>query len=472
MRRFRISVFLAVVVAAVAGLSVAPAPHATAATTTLVPSADARVEEANPGTNYGGSSLRVDAGSGPDVESYLKFSVGTLPGAVTSATLRVFATTGTVDGPAVFTTSTSWSETALTWGSRPARTSAATADKGSIASGWVEFNITSLVPGSGTFSFVLAGTSSDGVDFTSREGSTNKPQLVIGTGTSKTGDPVVATAGDVACSTSDSNYNGGNGTATACRQKWTSNLLVGAPDAAVLALGDLQYSSGSLSSYQAVYDPTWGRVKSITRPVPGNHDYNTSGASGYFSYFGSLASPQEPTCTSGCKGYYSFDIGTWHMIALNSNCDAVPCTAGSPQETWLRQDLASHRNMCTLAFDHHARWSSGHGGDNAFMQPMWENLVNAGAEILLSGHSHHYERFAPQNASGGADPPRGVRQFVVGTGGAFFTGVGTPHANSQVLNNNTFGVLRLTLHPTSYDWTFVPDTGSGSLTDSGSTACH
>jgi hypothetical protein len=275
---------------------------------------------------------------------------------------------------------------------------------------------------------------------------------------------VIAVAGDIACATSDANYNGGNGTATACRQKATSNLVVNGGYAAVLALGDNQYNSGSLSSFQAAYDPTWGRFKSITHPAVGNHEYGTPNASGYFSYYG--ASAGDPS-----KGYYSFDLGAWHLISLNSNCTIVACTAGSAQETWLRNDLASHSNLCTLAFDHHARWSSGHDGDNTFMQPMWQDLYDANADLFLSGHSHNYERFAPQNASGGLDNARGIRQFVVGTGGAFFTGVGSAHPNSQVRNNDTFGILKLTLRSTGYDWQFVPEAGR-TFTDSGSTACH
>jgi hypothetical protein len=270
----------------------------------------------------------------------------------------------------------------------------------------------------------------------------------------------------MACGTSNSNYHGGTGTATACRQEYTSNLLVGAGYAAVLPLGDNQYNSGALSEYRQVYDPTWGRVKAISYPVPGNHDYGTSGAAGYFDYFGSAAGERG-------KGYYSFDVGTWHLIALNSNCTRVSggCGAGSPQEQWLRADLAAHANRCTLAFSHHARWSSGHDGSNTFMDALWRALYDANAEILLSGHSHDYERFAPQNAAGELDNARGIRQFVVGTGGAFFTGIGSLIANSEARQNHTYGVLRLTLHPTSFDWEFVPEAGK-TFSDRGSTACH
>ena len=276
---------------------------------------------------------------------------------------------------------------------------------------------------------------------------------------------VVAAAGDIACDQSDPNYHDGLGSSTACRQRYTSDLLVDGNFDAVLALGDQQYESGSLSDFNAVYDPTWGRVKDITYPVVGNHEYGQSGASGYFDYFGSAAGERG-------KGYYSFDLAGWHIVAINSNCDQVSCSAGSTQESWLRADLAAHPADCTIAMWHHARWSSGHDGDNTFMQTMWDDLVDADVEILLSGHSHDYERFAPQDANGSLDEAGGVRQFVVGTGGAFFTGLGTGFDdNSQAHQNNTFGILKLTLRSDAYDWQFVPEAGK-TYTDSGTTSCH
>jgi hypothetical protein len=288
-------------------------------------------------------------------------------------------------------------------------------------------------------------------------------------------DPVIAAAGDIACDPTDPGYNGGAGTADRCRQRATSDLLVGAGLTRVLPLGDIQYDSASLSNIMAVYDPTWGRVKSISRPILGNHE---SGGTGYFDYFNGSGVTDGPAGPRG-KGYYSFDVGSWHLVALNSNCtrpadttDVVGCGVGSEQERWLRADLAAHPASCTLAYWHHARWSSGHEGSNAFMQPLWAALEDAQAEILLSGHSHDYERFAPLDANGNVDPARGIRQFVVGTGGAFFTGgLDTLEAHSEVAQNTTFGVLKLTLHPTSYSWRFAPIAGR-SFSDSGTTACH
>jgi hypothetical protein len=288
--------------------------------------------------------------------------------------------------------------------------------------------------------------------------------VTVRTPTSGGTSPVIATAGDIACANTDAGYNGGAGTSTTCQQLATSNLLINGGFAAVLVLGDNQYNSGSLTQFNAVYNPTWGRVKSITRPTIGNHEYGTSNASGYFTYFGSAAG--DPA-----KGYYSYDIGTWHVVTLNSNCTIVACTAGSAQEQWLRADLSAHPSTCTVVTTHHARWSSGHDGDNTFLQPLWQAMIDGGVDVLLSGHSHNYERFAPQNASGGLDNTNGIRQLVVGTGGAFFTGVGSAHPNSQVRNNDTFGILKMTLRPTGYDWQFIRAAG-GSFTDSGSTACH
>jgi hypothetical protein len=279
------------------------------------------------------------------------------------------------------------------------------------------------------------------------------------TSTPTTGDPVIAAAGDIACSTNSAS-------STTCHHKATSDLLVGAGLAAVLPLGDLQYPNGELANFNAYYQVTWGRVFNISRPVPGNHEYNTSGASGYFSYFNDLPFVSPP-------GYYSFDIGRWHLIALNSECSEVGgCDAGSPQEKWLRNDLAAHPVSCTLAYWHEPRFSSGSNhGSSAQFHAFWQALYERGAEIVLAGHDHVYERFAPQTPLGVSDPARGIRQFTVGTGGKSLYGFGTPLPTSQVRRDDTFGVLKLTLHPESYDWRFVPEAGK-TFTDTGSGTCH
>jgi chitodextrinase len=279
-------------------------------------------------------------------------------------------------------------------------------------------------------------------------------------------DPVIAAAGDIACAPSDGSFKGGNGTADACRQKYTSDLLVNAGFQTVLALGDNQYDSGSLSDFQRSYDLSWGRVKSITRPVLGNHE---NSGSGHFDYYNGTGKTNGPAGERG-KGYYAYDVGAWRLYALNSNCDRVACTAGSAQEQWLRADLAANPRTCKLAYMHHARFSSGHDGDNTFVQPLWQALYEAQVDVVLAGHSHNYERFKPMDPSGQADQTRGIRSFVIGTGGAFFTGVGSARPNSEVRRNDTYGVLELTLNPTSYRWQFVPEAGK-TFTDSGSESC-
>lgn len=285
-------------------------------------------------------------------------------------------------------------------------------------------------------------------------------------------DPVIAAAGDIACDPADGNYNNGTGTAQACRQLATSDLLLGGQLARVLTLGDNQYENATLDKFRTSYEPTWGRVKPITSPVTGNHEYLTSGAADYFEYFGAAAG--EPG-----QGYYSFDVGAWHLIALNSNCSKLPagtalngCAEGSPQNDWLEDDLVAHTNTCTLAYWHHPRFSSGEHGSSTTVAPFWTDLYAAGADVVLSGHSHNYERFMPVDPSGNPDAATGIREFVVGTGGKNHSGTTvTPPPISEVRDAKTFGVLKLTLHPTGYDWTFVPEVGA-TFTDAGAGTCH
>ncbi len=276
--------------------------------------------------------------------------------------------------------------------------------------------------------------------------------------------PVIAAAGDIACDPLDRSYNGGQGTSNACQELATSNLLLQGRYAAVLALGDEQYENGALAKYEVSYATSWGRVLRITRPAPGNHEYETSGAPGYFAYFGRAAGP------SG-RGYYSFNLGGWHIVSLNSNCSAIGgCQAGSPEERWLRRDLAHARTRCTLAYWHHPRFSSGPDGNQTQVAGLWSALYSAGADVVLSGHDHDYERFAPLNAGGAVDRAHGIREFVVGTGGRSHDPIASPERASRVHDSSTFGILKLTLRPTGYDWRFIP--ALGSFTDDGSGRCH
>ena len=235
----------------------------------------------------------------------------------------------------------------------------------------------------------------------------------------------------------------------------TAKLLDGI-SGTVFTTGDNVYSSGSYSQYTSCYQPTWGRHKSRTKPVPGNHEYSTSGAAGYFKYFNNV------------PAYYAYNLGDWRVYALNSEIDV---SSTSAQVKWLKNDLAANPKRCVLAYWHKPRWSSGseHGSSSKY-QPLWKTLSDAGAEIVLSGHEHNYERFKEMNASGSASSP-GLREIVVGTGGASHYGFGSALSTSQVRNSSTYGVLKLTLNSTSYSWKFVPVAGK-TFTDSGTTNCH
>jgi acid phosphatase type 7 len=236
----------------------------------------------------------------------------------------------------------------------------------------------------------------------------------------------------------------------------------------VFTLGDNAYPNGSSSDYTNCYGPTWGRVKARTMATPGNHEYQTTNAAGYFGYFGSAAG--DPT-----KGYYSYNLGDWHIVVLNSNsdCVAIGCSATSAQMQWLRSDLISNPKACTLAYWHHPRFNSGasHGNDLK-VAAFWDTLYKYNADVVLNGHEHVYERFAPQTPNAVADPQRGIRQFTVGTGGAsVYMFKATPEPNSEVRNATSLGVLKLTLRASGYDWQFVPVAGA-TFTDAGSGTCH
>ena len=244
----------------------------------------------------------------------------------------------------------------------------------------------------------------------------------------------------------------------------TAKLLVQVPGT-VMAVGDLAYPDGSKENFTC-YDKTWGRVKSRTRPAPGNHEFHAAGATPYFDYFGAAAGDPK-------TGYYSYELGTWHIIVLNSECqDVGGCEAGSPQEKWLRADLAAHPAACTLAYWHKPLFSSGgaHGNDLT-VKPLFEALYEANADVVVNGHDHDYERFAPQDPEGSLDSKRGIREFVAGTGGKNLRPFSEPKPNSELRNATAFGVLKLTLKPNSYEWQFIPEAGK-SFTDSGSGNCH
>jgi hypothetical protein len=270
-------------------------------------------------------------------------------------------------------------------------------------------------------------------------------------GVDASADPSLTAAGDIArCDSSD--------------DEATGQLLDRLPGT-VAAVGDLAYDSGSTSAFLNCYGPSWGRQRARTRPALGDHEYETGSAAAYFAYFGAAAG--DPS-----KGYYSYEIGSWHIVVLNTNCAEVGgCGSGSLQDQWLLDDLTLHPAACTLAYFHAPRFSSGQNGSSTDSAQFWQDLYDAGADVVLSGDDHDYERFAPQAPDGTLDTARGIREFVVGTGGGSRQWFNTDEPNSEVRDSAARGVLSLTLHAGSFDWRFVPAAGT-TFTDSGSQSCH
>ena len=238
----------------------------------------------------------------------------------------------------------------------------------------------------------------------------------------------------------------------------------------VFAAGDLAYEKGSPEDFRNCYDKTWGEFKDRTQPALGNHEYGDPEATGYFRYWGEQAGPAR-------KGYYSYNLGGWHIVVLNTNCNVQAmggCEQGSPEEAWLRSDLAKYPKACILAYGHHPLFSSGVFKSHALhprLRPFWEDLYTAHADLVLAGHEHSYERFAPQDPEGNPDPTSGIREIVVGTGGRSHSPLGLPTPNSEVRNWQTYGVLRLTLSRGKYHWEFIPVEGR-TFHDSGDGVCH
>jgi hypothetical protein len=446
-----------------------PSPPTTATTLpvtmyTFTTVADARVEQSTPATNYGKSTtLQVDGDPGIAETSYIRFSVSGLNGYIQNVKLRVFCTTNaTVNGPAVHLADNSWIESGtggMTWNAQPALLSGPLESKEAIGlSSWVEYDVTAVITGDGTYTFALVADGNDGVTFSSREGAT-PPQLVITTGPgAPTASPTAVPTLSPTPRSTESVVLVGAGDIATCsgnQDELTAQLLDAIPGT-VFTAGDNAYIDGTYSEYINCYDPTWGRHKSRTNPSPGNHEYNTAGAAGYYQYFENISS------------YYAYDLGAWRIYALNSEIDV---SASSPQVAWLQTDLAANPSQCVLAYWHKPRWSSGAThGDNSAMQTIWQIFYDAGAELVINGHEHNYERFAEMDGTGAA-VSGGLREFVVGTGGAGLYPLGTPLPASEVRDDSTFGVLKLTLHATAYDWEFIPIPGS-SFADSGSGSCR
>jgi len=441
---------------------------------TFTSAADSYVESSNPSTNYGSATqIRVDGS--PDVRSYLQFNVQGLSGTVTSATLRVYANSAVTAGYDAHSLSdNTWVESAITYNNAPPLGGILGSSGNVNSNTWTSVNVTSYISGNGTYNLGLSTSGSTALSLASREAGANAPQLVIQTGggtaptatRTPTRTPTASgptqtptrTPAATATSSSGSVVFVGAGDISRCDNngdETTAQLLDGI-SGTVFTAGDNAYDSGSTSEYANCYDPTWGRSKARTKPVPGNHEYGTSGASGYFQYFNNV-----PT-------YYAYNLGAWRIYALNSEIDT---SASGAQGSWLQSDLAANPKTCVLAYWHKPRWSSGntHGSDSG-MQALWQILYNAGAEVVINGHEHNYERFAQMNATG-STVSQGLREFVAGTGGGSHYGFGSALGSSEVRNSSTYGVLKLTLSSTGYSWQFVPVSGS-TFTDSGSANCH
>jgi hypothetical protein len=441
------------------------------ATVSIAAVADSYVGSDSPSINYG-TATQLRADGSPIVNSYLRFAVQGLSGSVTSATLRVYANSSSSTGYNVAgVSSNTWGEKTITYSNAPP-VGSTLGKSGAFSAGvWTNVNVTAYVTGNGSYNMAIVETGSTAVSFASREAGANAPQLVVVAGgvsstatptpvggKSPTPTPIKTTTPTQAATTSGSVVMVGAGDISDCgnNNDEATAKLVDNIGGTVFTAGDNVYTDGTYTQFVNCYNPTWGRSKSRTDPSPGNHDYNTGGAAGYFQYFNNV------------PAYYAYNLGSWRIYSLNSE---ISVSATSPQVTWLKADLAANPKLCVMAYWHKPRFSSGSThGSNSSMQTLWSVLDAAGADLVINGHEHNYERFAEMNASGAAVSP-GLREIVVGTGGESHYAFGSALAASQVRNGTTYGVIKLTLSSTGYTWQFVPVAGS-TFTDSGSSNCH
>ncbi len=449
------------------------------ATVEIAATADGHVDADAPETTNGSTrELRVDGE--PQVRSYVRFDTETLT--AQRATLRIWASSPHSQGIDVHVaTPTSWSEDNLTFSNAPAIGERLASTGKFAAETWIDIDVTAALRDGSSVTLALASEHPTAAAFASHEDPSHAPRLIVQaadrggasavtdqsapTVSALTGESVtVAALGDVACDLDRTPTNPTRSNPS-CRQMEIGDLIGEGGYAAVLALGDLQYEDGTLEQFQQSYDPALGRFKPITFPVPGNHEYNTAGASGYYDYFGDRAG--DPA-----TGYYSFDIGAWHVVALNSNCAKVGgCEAGSAQQRWLRADLAANAQRCTIALTHHPRWVQGKYSDFDQLDDLYSTMMEFGVDVLLSGHDHSYQRFAPLDADREVDTERGIRQFVVGTGGKNHASTIVPGGPLEAADATSFGVLELQLNPTGYTWAFAPLDADG-FVDAGNSACN
>jgi hypothetical protein len=263
-------------------------------------------------------------------------------------------------------------------------------------------------------------------------------------------DPVLVGAGDIANCTSPGD-------------EATARLLDDI-EGTVFTAGDNAYDRGTLATFRECYEPSWGRHKDRTHPAPGNHDWDDPDLAGYLAYFGDAAAPDGTT-------WYSYDLGTWHVVVLDSECGKVGgCDPDSEQGRWLAADLSASGAQCTVAIFHHPRFSSGEHGNIRAVAPLWDALHAAGTDVIVNGHDHDYERFAPQDPDGREDRERGIRQFVVGTGGTPLRAFADTKPNSELRASISHGVLALTLREGGYGWRFHAT--EGRFSDEGTATCH
>ncbi|MBO0828386.1 MAG: metallophosphoesterase [Streptosporangiales bacterium] len=289
--------------------------------------------------------------------------------------------------------------------------------------------------------------------------------------------PTMVVAGDIACSP------GSTPSPTGCQQAGTADMVATLHPDAVASLGDEQYDVGTIGNFNGSYDQTWGKFKDITYPLIGNHEYaqdNFPGAQapGYFDYFNGVGNA-DGRAGDRNRGYYSYDLGSWHVVVLNAECGVVSCATGSGQQSWLAHDLATHQNYCTMAMWHQPLFTAGttfDDGNGLATKPLWDTLYADGADLVLNGHDHNYQRYTPQNPDGKADPQHGISEFVVGTGGESHFPLSNVDkvTNLAAASDTTFGVLQLHLAPAGYTWDFLPEPGhgNGTFTDSGTASCH
>jgi hypothetical protein len=456
-------------------------PPAVAATSTLPAVADATVDEGAPTRRHASAPVLLvdgDHGFGHDYWTYLAFDLGPAAQPIRRATLRLYVLDATSESPTVAATSATWTEADLTWETKPSPgASSVGGGTASVPNGtWFTIDVTKLMPTAGGVSLVLRLAGENGLEVSSRDAA-NGPQLVVergGTTAPGAGEiddpapnvaasPTAGRSGEPAGPAGSSAVLVGAGDIAACGRTGddATAALIDGIAGTVFTLGDNAYEDGTIEQFRECYDPSWGRFKARTRPVPGNHEYHTPNAQGYRDYFG----------VTGVT-WYAYDAGSWRVYALDSNCSHVGgCGPGSPQHEWLRRDLEANPRTCSMAYWHHPKWTVGpHEDDEGGAGVFWSLLHEHGVELVVTGHDHNYQRWTTMLPDG-TPAPDGIRLIINGAGGKNVTTQDESDPRVEARNDDTVGVLKLTLGPASYEWAFVPEAGK-TFRDGGTTACH